>query len=234
MKKSIASLFLLTGLTALAAPNSPPSILCPTNTTAECATVASVSVLVSDPEGDALTVVWTVNGMAVETNTVAASSPPTSTNLSFSASLPLGTNVIGVTATDSATNSTSCSTMVVVVDTTPPVIVSASASPNVLWPPNHKFVNIVVTARVTDTCSATTWKIIGVTSNESVNAKGSGKTSPDWQITGDHKLKLRAERAGPGNGRVYSITLQATDTSGNLSAVKVVTVTVPHSQGKGK
>jgi len=123
---------------------------------------------------------------------------------------------------------------VTVVDTTAPVIVSASASPNVLWPPNHKFVNIAVTARVTDTCSSTTWKILKVTSNEAVNAHGSGHTAPDWQITGAHTVKLLAERAGPGNGRVYSLTIQAVDASGNLSSPTVVTVTVPHDQGKGK
>ena len=93
-------------------------------------------------------------------------------------------------------------------------------------------VPITVSAVVTDTCSATTWKILSVSSKQSPTAKPS-KKSVDWQVTGDHTVSLRAERAGNSStGRIYTITLQAKDTSGNLSATKTVTVTVPHDQGK--
>ena len=44
-------------------------------------------------------------------------------------------------------------------------------------------------------------------------------------------LLLRAERAGPGNGRVYTITVDSTDRAGN-STTSSVAVTVPHDQGK--
>jgi hypothetical protein len=213
--------------------NSPPTVSCPTNATAECGTPAQVSVVVSDPEGDALTVVWTVNGSVVQTSTVPASRPPAMGSVSFMASLPLGTNIVAVTVTDTATNSASCSTTITVVDTTPPVIQPVKATPNVLWPPNHKMVDICVQAQATDTCSHTTWKITKVTSNEPVNGLGDGDTAPDWQITGDHKVKLRAERSGKGKGRIYTITIQATDASGNLSMPATVTVSVPHDQGKG-
>lgn len=141
----------------------------------------------------------------------------------------------------------------------PPVIVSASANPDVLWPPNHKMVAVTVSATVIDSCGPTSWKIIGVASNEPADGKGqssgkgkgngkgnghgngngnsggegngSGDTTPDCQITGPHTLLLRAERDGNGDGRVYSITIQATDAAGNLSATYVVTVSVPHDQG---
>jgi hypothetical protein len=200
--------------------NSPPMVSCPAASTVECGTPALVTAMVGDPDGDALTVVWTVNGMAVETNSLTASN--TLAHVSFMATLPLGTNHITVTATDTGTNSASCATTVTVVDTTPPVIVSAHAEPSVLWPPNHKFVDVRVFAQVTDTCDATSWKIISVSSNES--APGS------WIITGDHTVKLKAERSG-GSSRVYTITIQAQDASGNLSSTRAVTVTVPKSQG---
>jgi hypothetical protein len=151
--------------------------------------------------------------------------------VNFSVDLPLGTNSIGVSVTDSATNTTSCGTTVTVVDTTPPVIQSAAATPNVIWPPNHKMVYVNVRAVVTDTCSATTWKIIRVRSSESLNGRGDGNTSSDYQIVGDHAVKVRAERTGKGDGRIYTITLQAKDTSGNLSETKNVQVLVPKSQG---
>jgi hypothetical protein len=208
--------------------NSPPSITCLTNTTAGCGT-SVLTAAVSDADGDALTVVWSVDGAAMQTNAVAGGDSLAGTNVSFAVILPLGTNVVAVTATDSSTNSAACSTTVTVVDTTPPVINSVTANPAVLWPPNHKMITVQVHANVTDTCGAATWKIISVTST--VDAKGSGHTSPDWQITGDHTVKLRAERSGKGSGRIYIITIKATDLSGNTT-LTIVTVTVPHSQAK--
>lgn len=63
---------------------------------------------------------------------------------------------------------------ITVVDTTPPVIVSTSVSPKVLWSANHKMIPVRVSAEVTDACGPTTWKIISISSNEAVNAAGSG------------------------------------------------------------
>src|SRR5262249_8928289 len=56
--------------------NSPPTISCPPSSTVECPTPVTVTVLVSDPEGDALTVAWIVNGAGVQTNTLPPSNPP--------------------------------------------------------------------------------------------------------------------------------------------------------------
>lgn len=208
-----------------------PSITCPTNSTAECGTSSTVTAQVSSASGSALTVVWSLNGAAVQTNAVAAGAPGASTSVSYTAVLPLGTNLVTVTATDTANNSASCSFIVQVVDTTPPAINSVTVNPSVLWPPNHQMKSIHVQAQVTDACGPATWKILSVTSNESPDAKGSGHTATDWKISGDHSLSLRAERSGQGTGRIYTITIQATDASGN-TAKKTVTVTVPHDQSK--
>jgi hypothetical protein len=213
--------------------NGPPSISCSATSTVQCGTPATVSVLVSDPDGDPLTVVWSANGMAFQTNMLAASAPGASVSLSANVSLPLGTNTVAVTATDTVSNSVSCSTVVTVVDTIPPVITHVSATPSTIWPPNHKMVKVQVHADVTDACGPTTWKIVSVSSNEPVNGHGDGNTSPDWTITGDHTVNVRAERSGNGHGRIYTITVQATDAAGNVSEPKSVTVSVPHSQGKG-
>lgn len=212
--------------------NQPPTVSCGTSTNVECGFSTTVTVLVSDPEGGALTVVWSVNGVAVQTNSVPASAPSTTVSVTYSAVLPLGSNIVSVVATDTGGNSASCFTVVPVVDTTPPVINAVTANPNVLWPPNHKLVPITIRVRATDTCSpTTTWKIVKVTSNEPVNGLGDGDTAPDWQVIGDHGLKLRSERSGRGNGRTYTISVQAADASGNLSSIKNVTVFVPKSQG---
>ncbi len=211
--------------------NEAPVVVCPAPETLDCGTLATLVTLLSDPEGDALSVVWTINGTPAATNTVPARPAGSPAMDTLTETLPLGTNVVLVSVTDSAGNDVSCFSQIVVVDTTPPVVVSAEANPSVLWPPNHKLVAVTVRALVTDTCSATTWKILSVTSNQAVNAKGSGHTSPDWAITGDHTLKLRAERSGTDGDRIYTITLQAKDAAGNLSQTKAVTVTVPKSQG---
>jgi hypothetical protein len=212
------------------ATNEAPSIICAANSTNECGTASTVTVMVSGPPGAPLRVVWSLNGAPVQTNSL----PPGPTgggDVTFSGVLPLGTNLLVVTVMDPIGNSASCPIVVTVVDTTPPVIGVVSADPNVLWPPNHKMITVKVHAQVTDTCGPATWKIISVSSNEAADAKGSGHTATDWKITGDHTLTLRAERSGKGSGRVYTITIQARDLSGNTSQ-KSLTVTVPHDQAK--
>jgi hypothetical protein len=58
---------------------------------------------------------------------------------------------------------------------------------------------------------------------------GDGGTAPDWLIVNPHHVELRAERAGTGAGRVYTITVACTDGSNNTTT-KTVTVFVPKSR----
>jgi hypothetical protein len=109
-------------------------------------------------------------------------------------------------------------------------IVTANALPNVLFPPNHKLVPVTIS--MTTQGNDVSCKIVNVSSNQPINGTGDGNTSPDWIITGDLTLLLRAERAGNiKTDRVYTITVQCTDTFGN-TATTTVTVTAPHDQGK--
>jgi hypothetical protein len=110
------------------------------------------------------------------------------------------------------------------------VIVSASASPNRLFPPNHKFVPVTVS--LTTQGTGVTCKITSVSSNQPINGTGDGNTSPDWIVTGDLTVLLRAERAGNiKTDRIYTITVQCTDAFGNTATTNVH-VTVPHDNGK--
>ena len=140
------------------------------------------------------------------------------------------------TATDASGNSSYCVQIVQVVDTTPPVIVNVTAKPNKLWPPNHKMVQVTVAATATDNCEpAPDCAIANVSSNEPVNGLGDGNTAPDWVVTGNLTVDLRAERSGTGDGGIYTITVTCTDKCEN-SSTETVEVTVPHDKGelKGK
>ena len=103
-------------------------------------------------------------------------------------------------------------------DITPPQILTVTATPNRLWPPNHKMVRVRVEVTFSDACGASC-KIVAVSSDEPDDVRGSGNASPDWQITGDLTVNLRAERSGTGDGRVYGIAIECTDAAGNSSTV---------------
>ena len=69
-------------------------------------------------------------------------------------------------------------------------------------------------------------RIVSVDSSEPDTRPGAG---PDWEITGDLTVRLRAERSGPGPGRAYTITVECRDGAGNRTA-GTATVAVPHDQ----
>ena len=106
-----------------------------------------------------------------------------------------------------------------------PVITGASAAPNVLWPPDHKFVDVTIDYTVTDPCPNTC--VLTVASNEPpVDDK-----QPEWIVVDAHHLQLRAERLGSGIGRTYTITITCTNDTNKKSSTQTVTVLVPHDQG---
>jgi uncharacterized repeat protein (TIGR01451 family) len=121
-------------------------------------------------------------------------------------------------------------TVFVTVRNPAPSITNATVNPSVLWPPNHQLVSVTVNYDVADNCGPVQTNL-HVTSNEPVNGTGDGDTVPDWQIINAHVVRLRVERAGKGSGRVYTITITATDIAGR-SASRDVTVMVPKSQKK--
>jgi hypothetical protein len=145
-----------------------------------------------------------------------------------------GSHTVQVRATDAAS----------LVDPTPasytwtvdntPLTVTCSASPSSLAPPNHQLVLVTVTVTASDPGTPTppSVTLVSVTSSEPDNGLGDGDTAGDiqgWTMgTDDRDGQLRAERAGGGPGRVYTLTYRATDPAGN-TATASCTVTVPRS-----
>ncbi|HEX5133629.1 MAG TPA: HYR domain-containing protein, partial [Candidatus Krumholzibacteria bacterium] len=192
----------------------PPVIVCHADTTLECS-------------GDGATVVeFAVTATSSCSDSVQVVCEPAS-----GSEFPVGETTVKCTATDAFGNSSTCEFKVTVTDSEPPVIENATASPAMLWPPNHKWVNVRVIADAEDACDSTpSCTILGVTSNEAINGTGDGNTEPDWMLTGGATVKLRAERSGNGSSRVYTVHYRCEDGSGNASE-GTVDVVVPHDQG---
>jgi len=149
------------------------------------------------------------------------------------ASFGLGTTVVQWTAQDDSNNVGTASQMVQIVDTTAPTF-TLSLSPATLWAPNHKLIRIAATIEVTDTCDANPQvRLVSITSNEADNGLGDGDTANDIQEavygTDDREFLVRAERDGAGSGRIYTVTYEVRDASGNAT-VKTATVKVPQNQ----
>jgi hypothetical protein len=189
-----------------------PSITAPADVVQEC----------TSPGGTPVTLgVATATDQCDSTPAITNNAPPL---------FPLGMTSVLWTATDDSGHQGTDSQQVTIQDTTPPVISSVTARPNSLWPPNHKMVPVSVAVSVADVCDTTpSCQIKSVASNEPINGTGDGNTDPDWVITGPLTLQLRAERAGNGTGRTYTITVECTDGSGN-SSTKDVTIVVAHDQ----
>ena len=124
-------------------------------------------------------------------------------------------------------------------DVTPPVV-TLSVTPEMLWPPNHKMVPIEVSLSVTDDFDPNpVVTLFSITMNEGEETntyepdydqtQGDGYTLNDIVVDEDGNISLRAERSGKGNGRIYTITYEATDEAGNKTIASTI-VSVPHSQ----
>jgi hypothetical protein len=104
----------------------------------------------------------------------------------------------------------------------PPTITDVGVSKPVLWPPNHKMVDETVDYVAMNSCGC----YLSVESNEPEN--GSEDTGADWEIVDPHHVRLRAERAGNGNGRIYTISIICY--GGGGVTTRTVTVSVPKKQ----
>jgi predicted outer membrane repeat protein len=187
--------------------------------TSHSGTAASISLTVSDSKGHPLVIQWIVNNEVKQTDQIPGAPGPSTAYATYAATYPDGTTEVTVVVNDGEADPVTQSTSVTIRDTTPPAITTLGASPNVFSPPNHKMMPVTISVAATDICDPNpSSKIIAVTSNE----PGPGQ----YEITGNLTLNVQSERNGAGNGRVYTITVQASDASGNATT-RDVTVSVP-------
>jgi hypothetical protein len=116
-------------------------------------------------------------------------------------------------------------------DTTPPVI-TITATPETLWPPNGKMVPVTVSGTITDAGSGvnpSTAAYVVTDEYGQVQPKGSVALRAD----GSYAFTIQLQAARNGNdtdGRQYIITVSAQDKVGNKGSA-ATGVIVPHDQG---
>lgn len=145
---------------------------------------------------------------------------------------PLGSTTVNWTAEDASGNEAIGTQTVTVADTTPPTI-SVTASPDILWPPNHTLRTVHLTVNATDACDgfATVRLLSIVSSEDDKDPNDVTDRSKDIQGaklgTDDRTVRLRAEHS-KGGARTYTITYAAEDTHGNQATAQAE-VRVPKS-----
>ncbi|QNK59584.1 OmpL47-type beta-barrel domain-containing protein [Paenibacillus sp. PAMC21692] len=138
-----------------------------------------------------------------------------------------GAHTLEFYSKDGAGNVESAKALTVRIDTAAPEA-TLVANPESIWPPNGKLHDIQVTVDASDAGSGVaSVTLVSIVSNEQV-AIGTDIVDADFG-TDDREFRLRANRAGGGNGRVYTITYVITDIAGH-TATETVEVRVPHNQ----
>ncbi len=109
------------------------------------------------------------------------------------------------------------------IDKTLPTV-NITATPNTLWPPNHKLTNVTIGGQAQDSLSGiaqTTFKLTD-------EYKTTEPTIPGFNST----IQLESWRNGDDlDGRTYTITATTKDKADN-QVIATTTVICPHDQGK--
>lgn len=175
-----------------------PSIACPEPATVECAGASTPFAVAATSTDDC----------------------GTSTVHCAPSSFPLGTSTAACTAVDPAGNQSSCSAMVTVVDTQPPVIASLAASPGVLAH-GGPMVPVSLVVSVSDACggASLSCRIVSV-------QNPSPGPQHDYDITGPLTVNLH-----PSHGGAFTVTVRCTDAAGN-SSENATTIPIQKKNGK--
>jgi hypothetical protein len=214
--------------------NRPPIAVAGPDQSVECGSPAHLDGTAShDPDGTIQQLTWSTDFGTLTQKAVG-------TGATVDVSFPPGTREVTLMARDNRNGVGLDTTTIAVADTTGPVVTTSADAHGFsgrLWPPDHgyrPFDLVDCVSSVVDGCEgplpiATAGKITRVTSDEPERGRGDGDTCADALITGDTSVKLRAERAGKGDGRVYTIHFEVSDQHGHVTASSCK-VQVPHGQ----
>lgn len=138
-----------------------------------------------------------------------------------------------ITAIDSKGTNYGTQTVNISIVSLPPDVSNAYASPDCLWPPNNKFVDVEILGVTDPQGLPITIEILSITSDEATSTTpgaGGPRMAPDADpnCIGASIAKIRAERSGLRDGRVYQINFRAINFNGAFTE-GYVKVKVPHS-----
>jgi hypothetical protein len=113
----------------------------------------------------------------------------------------------------------------------PSLIQSVTAVPDFLWSPNHKMTPIMVNVIAADHCQIASTRIVDIRCNQSATDLNDDSTFPGYLDSSDLSSlrRLSKSNARSSDNRVYTITVEIIDTSGN-KARRTTTVVVPKSR----
>lgn len=222
--------------------NSPPVVVAGGSGVYEIGPGSDVTLTgtVADFDGDQLTWEWrrgdgTVLASGV-LDTVAGGDPVAVPATTIGTQdLGLGVHTLTLAVEDELNSAVLATADVEVEDTTAPTL-APTADRTLLWPPKHEMIAVTVQVDAFDASGGPLTYTVDVASDEPPEFDGSGNFLPDHEVvsvdpeTGEILLHLRAERAGKGDGRVYTVVVTATDASGNASSAEVEVV-APHDRG---
>lgn len=236
--------------------NRPPVAVCSSDCEVNCEATGSYGRLITlsaagsyDADGHPLAYHWDVSDLDVILDNPDSPTP--------SGIFPIGVTMATLTVADGCGGVDTCDVTVTVRDTTPPEVMCTSDIAS-LWSPDHtlRTVRLLVVA-TDDATNPGDFQLVRVTirSDEPDDAAGNG----DGATTGDvdesdgfaapvdrtarfafdpqiapngawvATVQLRAERAGGGDGRCYTIDVTARDSHGNTATTSCCIV-VPHDR----
>jgi hypothetical protein len=142
-----------------------------------------------------------------------------------------GTDTVRFFSVDPAGNRGVTEALTVRIDTTAPVISGLVASPNILWPPNHKTVTVTVTGLVSDASGPLPTSVSYRVLDEYGTVQPSGTAVVAANGTFSFHVPLVSSRLGQDrDGRLYTIQVTAVDQAGNVGQA-TTRVLVPHDMG---
>lgn len=220
--------------------NSAPVVLCGESVQARVWRPFSLNASVADFDGDTQSWIWRLGHAIIDQGAIATMPggvPVELPPVEISTGLGVGEYNFDLSVCDQANPPVSCTTTVQVVDQEGPTLAPV-ASPSILWPPNRKLVPVQIDTKATDDSGGPLWIAVEqVVSSEPQETDKDGQPIPDWVIVAIHQtekvidLALRSARTGKGPGRIYTITISATDLSGNRTTAEVQ-VQAPHDLGR--
>jgi hypothetical protein len=203
--------------------NQPPTANAGPVQTVECATAAVTTIVLdaggsSDPDSNIALYSWM---RGTRTGPLVGFDPTSKVEQS------LGSQQYVLRVIDALAQADEDTTEVTVADTLAPIVSCFVATP-VLNKTNHTLVNVGLASDAVDQCEGRLPVTVNVFADEDDNGTGDGNSSPDAVDIAVGTLQVRGERKGNGDGRVYLIIPEATDSSGNRG-FGCCTVAVPHS-----